>query len=95
MKITVFSPQGTLEKTPAELTQLLASNLSTVWVDMTGPTEEDVQAMRDIFHFHPLAIEDTRNQRQRPKVEEYGDYLFAILNPVSSDSEKEALLQRT
>ena len=90
MKITVFSPQGIHEKTPAELTQLLASNLWTVWADMTGPAEEDVQVMREIFHFHPLAIEDTRNQRQRPKVEEYGDYLFAILNPISSDSERQA-----
>jgi magnesium transporter len=53
---------------------------------MTGPTEEDVQAMRDIFHFHPLAIDDTRNQMQRPKVEEYEDHLFVILNPVSSNS---------
>jgi magnesium transporter len=32
--------------------------------------------MRDVFHFHPLAIEDTRNMRQRPKVEEYANYLF-------------------
>jgi magnesium transporter len=48
-----------------------------------------VQAMRDIFHFHPLAIDDTRNQMQRPKVEEYEDHLFVILNPVSSDSEKQ------
>lgn len=89
MRITVFSQQGTHEKTPAELTQLLATNLWTVWVDMTGPAEEDVKAMRDIFHFHPLAIDDTRNRMQRPKVEEYGDYLFVILNPVLSDSEKQ------
>jgi magnesium transporter len=89
LRITVFSQEGTYEKTPVELTQLLASNQWTVWTDMTGPTEEDVQAMRDIFHFHPLAIDDTRNQMQRPKVEEYGDYLFVILNPVSSDSEKQ------
>jgi magnesium transporter len=36
-----------------------------------------------VFQFHPLAIEDTRNQRQRPKVEEYPGYLFTILNAVS------------
>lgn len=50
-------------------------------MDMTGPTEADLAALRDVFRFHPLAIEDTLNQRQRPKVEEYGGHLFIILNP--------------
>jgi magnesium transporter len=42
--------------------------------------------MQEIFKFHPLAIEDTRNQEQRPKAEEYNDYLFIILNPVANVS---------
>lgn len=52
-----------------------------IWVDMIGPSPEDVVVMRDVFHFHPLAIEDTLNKRQRPKIEEYDHYLFLILNP--------------
>jgi magnesium transporter len=39
--------------------------------------------LESVFHFHPLAIEDTRNQRQRPKVEQYEGYLFVILNSVN------------
>ncbi len=54
-----------------------------VWIDITGPSEDDVRLMHDVFHFHPLAIEDTRNIRQRPKVEEFAEYLFFILNPVA------------
>jgi magnesium transporter len=64
-----------------DLPRLLRS-VSLVWVDLQGPEEEDVHLMREVFGFHPLAIEDTRNQRQRPKAEEYGGHLFLILNPV-------------
>jgi magnesium transporter len=66
---------------PAEdLSKLLASG-ALLWVDITGPDDAEAAMLRDVFHFHPLAIEDTRNQQQRPKVEEYPDHLFMILNP--------------
>ena len=86
MRITLFGQQGIQEKTSAELKHLLTSNMGVIWVDMTGPTEDDMRVMREIFNFHPLAIEDTCNQMQRPKVEEYADYLFVIVNPVSSNT---------
>ncbi len=54
----------------------------TLWIDIIGPDDADAAIMRDVFGFHPLAIEDTRNQRQRPKLEEYAGYVFLILNPV-------------
>jgi magnesium transporter len=66
-----------------DLPARLSAETGTIWVDMTGPTEDDVRVMRDVLHFHPLAIEDTRNFRQRPKVEEFADYLLVILNPVA------------
>ncbi len=76
---------------PSETSETLSALLRsrpTVWVDITGPDEEDVRVMREVFGFHPLAIEDTRNQRQRPKVETYDNHLFLILNPVHQDTEE-------
>ena len=69
------------EARPDELPGLLASAEGAVWVDITGPEPADLAVMRDQFRFHPLAIEDTINQRQRPKIEEYPGHLFIILNP--------------
>jgi len=83
MNITIYSAQGIREAAPADLPELLASQTDTLWVDMTGPDEDDLTVMRDVFHFHPLAIEDTTNQQQRPKIEEYADHLFLILNPIA------------
>ena len=38
--------------------------------------------MAQEFGLHELAVEDARNGHQRPKIEEYGDSLFAVLHPV-------------
>jgi magnesium transporter len=47
-----------------------------LWVDVSAPGEEDWKMLAETFHFHPLAIEDARNQGQRAKVDTYDDYLF-------------------
>lgn len=62
---------------------LLTDANALLWVDITGTDVAYERLLREVFQFHPLAIEDTRNQRQRPKVEEYPGYLFTILNAVS------------
>lgn len=84
MEILLLTAQGLEKKSLDDLPALLAAEEGGVlWVNMGDPTDEDVRVMRDIFHFHPLAIEDTRNHEQRPKIEEYPGYLFLIFNPVS------------
>jgi magnesium transporter len=44
------------------------------WLDLTDPTDEQVLALRRLFGFHPLALEDTITFGQRPKLDEYGDH---------------------
>ncbi len=41
------------------------------WVDMLRPTNEEIALLDDVFGFHPLAIEDTTQYSQRPKIESY------------------------
>jgi magnesium transporter len=48
------------------------------WLDLQDPSEEDVQVLRRIFGFHPLALEDVRNFNERPKLDDYGDYAFLV-----------------
>ena len=47
-------------------------------VERPGPTEE--AWLRDNFEFHELDIEDIRSRNQRPKLDEYDNYLFLILH---------------
>jgi magnesium transporter len=53
-----------------------------VWVALHDPDESELDEMQREFHLHPLAIEDARVGHQRPKIEEYGDSLFTVLQIV-------------
>jgi magnesium transporter len=48
------------------------------WVDLDAPSEADVSTLDDLFHFHPLALEDLRKKGQRPKLEDFDDYMFLV-----------------
>ena len=49
-----------------------------LWLDIDEPTDDDLQMLASEFGFHPLAIEDLKQRDQRPKVVEYGDYIFVV-----------------
>jgi magnesium transporter len=48
------------------------------WLDLDAPGEAEVDTLEDLFHFHPLALEDLRKKGQRPKLEDFGDYMFLV-----------------
>jgi len=50
-----------------------------VWVALKDPTDAEIDEMQAEFNLHPLAVEDAKHGHQRPKIEEYGDSLFAVL----------------
>jgi magnesium transporter len=50
-----------------------------VWVDLTGPTDEQLAEVAKLIDLHPLTLEDARTFRQRPKLEEYDGYLFMVV----------------
>ena len=55
-----------------------------VWVDLENPTpEENRKVLEEMFHFHPLAIEDCVQVSSLPKVDDYEEYLFLVMHGVS------------
>jgi magnesium transporter len=89
-----FTTQGRLHTGDIDLflmPTLLADTNLFLWVDLEAPTEEEVRTiLADVFHFHPLSIEDCVTASPSPKVEEYspkeGDlftpYLFMVIHAV-------------
>ncbi len=51
-----------------------------VWVALCDATPEELDTMKEEFDLHELAVEDARHGHQRPKIEEYGDSLFAVMH---------------
>jgi magnesium transporter len=53
-----------------------------VWVALRDASDEDLALMQRTFGLHELAVEDARHGHQRPKIEEYDDMLFAVMQLV-------------
>lgn len=50
-----------------------------IWVALKDADPAELEEMRQEFGLHELAVEDARHGHQRPKVEEYGETLFAVI----------------
>ncbi|HTH44237.1 MAG TPA: magnesium/cobalt transporter CorA [Oxalicibacterium sp.] len=50
-----------------------------VWVALKDADQQELATMQGEFHLHELAVEDAHHGHQRPKIEEYGDSLFAVV----------------
>jgi magnesium transporter len=48
------------------------------WLDLTAPSGKEIDKLRELFGFHPLALEDAAEFGQRPKLDRYGDYVFLV-----------------
>ena len=89
-----FTNQGRLHTKDIEMflmPTLLADTNLFLWVDLETPTPEETKAvLEDVFHFHPLSIEDCLTVSPSPKVEEYSPkeedlftpYLFMVIHAV-------------
>ncbi len=68
--------------TPEAITPYLDSQ-SVSWVDVQGLGSEDIlQRLGNVFHLHPLVLEDVVNVPQRPKIEDYEDQLVIVTRMV-------------
>jgi magnesium transporter len=59
------------------------------WFDVNGIHEvEIIEKIGKAFNLHPLLLEDILNTEQRPKVEDFDDYLFLVLKMIFYDEVK-------
>ena len=80
---------------PAEPQRERKPNVETIdgeglrWVHIESPTQLEMGWLEEHFDFHPLDLEDVLSRNQRPKIDEYPDYLFIVLHfPVFDHSVK-------
>ncbi|MGW3287843.1 magnesium and cobalt transport protein CorA [Streptomyces sp. NPDC001002] len=53
-----------------------------VWLGLHEPTDREFAGIAELFDLHPLAVEDAVEAHQRPKLERYGETLFAVFKTV-------------
>lgn len=85
IRLIAFGPAGVTDQEVTDPATLATTDPEAAvrWVNVDGLGDvETIQRLGRIFDLHPLAMEDVVNTHQRPKVEEYDDYLFVVTRMV-------------
>jgi magnesium transporter len=72
------APAGEVVVARPEPAELQSSGLT--WIHLERPGQENASALAERFGWHPLDVEDVLSKRQRPKIDDYPDYLFVVLH---------------
>lgn len=81
-KVVSATPMQVLTRVdPPELQRLVARD-AFFWLDLVDPTDEDLAILGAELRLHPLALEDTREFGQRPKLDRYGDRVLLVFASV-------------
>jgi len=73
--------------TPQEISDYLKQANTFVWVALVDATPDELALMKEEFNLHELAVEDAQHGHQRPKIEEYGNSVFAVLHTIEVEND--------
>jgi magnesium transporter len=83
-----YDPAGAWIKNAATAEELLSykNPAGITWINVDGlEPSPDITRLAQAFRIHPLTVEDMLDTKQRPKAEEFDDYLFVVLKSVSPE----------
>jgi magnesium transporter len=95
IRIVHRTPDGSIDSSvgPANLVGLLSDPRGLTWVDLVDePTESATRVLADVFHFHPLAIDDALAQSHVPKVDDWETYLYLVLHALQFDGSADEMV---
>lgn len=70
------------------IAEAIADPEATLWIDIEQPERDEAAVeglFRDVFHFHPLAIEDALTETHVPKLDDWGGYLYLVFHNLEFD----------
>jgi len=50
------------------------------WINLIDPARDEMEKIAREFNFHPLSLDDVLSRNQRPKIDDYEDYLFMVFH---------------
>jgi magnesium transporter len=59
------------------------------WLDLTAPSQAKLEKLGELFGFHPLALEDAEEWHQRPKLDNYGEYVVLVFYGAKEQTRKD------
>jgi magnesium transporter len=87
MEGTLLCIDGTIEPYTPETLQGQLDSSSHFWLDIIDPGGDVGPILTDTFHFHPLAVEDALEFGQRPKLDDYDNFVFLSMHGADEDTD--------
>jgi magnesium transporter len=94
IRLVVDGPdqRSPVEAPLTDLPNVLADKARRFWLDISDPTDRDVELLRSTFGFHELSLEEVTKPHERPRCEAYGGYYFIVV--YAAEHTGEAFLPR-
>lgn len=92
-----YGPEALTERDLASASELpaLLGKHPVSWVNVNGLGDEAMlRSLADLFHVHPLALQDVASPHQRPKLDSYPEHDFVVLRMLSLSKEGELLSEQ-
>ena len=71
---------------PDKFPQLVQNPQGILWVDFISEPPETCQPILEEFGFHPLAIDDALQETHVPRLDDWGEYLYIVLNYMNMEA---------
>jgi magnesium transporter len=75
---------------PERFPELIQNQQAILWVDFISEPPETSQPILDKFGFHPLAIDDALQETHVPRLDDWGEYLYIVLNYMNMEPNGDA-----
>jgi magnesium transporter len=84
MRVVVLRGPEFATDPPEPLESLIGRAGQVLWIDLQEPGPDTMGRLAELFHLHPLAVEDAIQRAQRPKAEEYDKFIFITTHAAHS-----------
>ncbi|HXQ44133.1 MAG TPA: magnesium/cobalt transporter CorA [Acidimicrobiales bacterium] len=85
MRGYLMSVDGTVSDATADAVRASIASGSFFWLDLIDLDAEGSDLLRHAFQFHPLAVEDAEHFGQRPKLDDYDDFVYLVVHGADGD----------
>jgi magnesium transporter len=90
----VHSDGRVVENPRAAALTAAAADQEPFWLDLSGVSEQQAGWLEQIFGLHPLVVEDAQQFGERPKLEQFDDYIAVVVYGAGTDASLDRLAQR-
>jgi magnesium transporter len=84
----IADAQGVRETAPGEALEAAQEGTANAWVDFESESEPSIRAVLGLLDIHPLVIDDIAVDLNRPKVDDFGTYLYVAVHSARWDDDR-------